>query len=67
MSQWSMPIQQTPPGWKLRVLSGRMLGTEFDLPNARYILGSQSPSDIAIAHPDFRGELQKQAAQLRLL
>jgi RsiW-degrading membrane proteinase PrsW (M82 family) len=47
-----MPVQPTPEGWKLRVLSGRMLGTEFDLPNSRYVLGSQQPSDIVIAHPD---------------
>src|SRR5262245_23666974 len=55
MAGWSIPIQQGPqaprPGWKLRVLTGRMLGHEFDLPQSRYVLGSRPPADIVVGDP----------------
>src|SRR5262249_43862574 len=52
MSTWSMPVQQQgQPGWKLRVLSGRALGQELQLPLNRYVLGSQAPANIVIGHP----------------
>ena len=51
MAGWSMPMQPPGPrgpdpaaGWKLRALTGRALGKEFDLPLRRYILGSRSPA-----------------------
>src|SRR5579871_5237989 len=47
MSAWSIPIQA---GWKLRVLSGRSIGKEFDLRPGRYVLGS-GPVDISIPAP----------------
>jgi RsiW-degrading membrane proteinase PrsW (M82 family) len=49
MAGWSIPIQQPKAGWKLRVLSGRSLGMEYDLPLSRYVLGSRPPANIVIA------------------
>src|SRR5438045_1407501 len=49
MATWSVPLQTH--GWKLRVLSGTSIGMEFDLPNPRYVLGSQAPASIVIPDP----------------
>src|SRR5262245_11739251 len=58
MAGWSMPIRPPGPpsrgparGWKLRALTGRALGQEYDLPLPRYILGSKSPANIVIGDP----------------
>jgi protease PrsW len=58
MAGWSMPIRPPGPtprgpsrGWKLRALTGRALGKEFDLPLPRYVLGSRSPANIVISDP----------------
>src|SRR4051794_18998031 len=51
MATWSVPVKPGPSGWKLRVLSGTSMGKEYDLPNSRYVLGSQTPADIVIPHP----------------
>jgi RsiW-degrading membrane proteinase PrsW (M82 family) len=49
MAGWSIPVQQPRAGWKLRVLAGRSLGMEYDLPLSRYIIGSRPPANIVIA------------------
>ena len=49
MAGWSIPIQQPKGGWKLRVLAGRSLGMEYDLPLSRYVIGSRPPANIVIA------------------
>jgi RsiW-degrading membrane proteinase PrsW (M82 family) len=51
MAGWSIPVQQPKAGWKLRVLAGRSLGMEYDLPLSRYVIGSRPPANIVIADP----------------
>jgi RsiW-degrading membrane proteinase PrsW (M82 family) len=51
MATWSLPVQQTKGGWRLRVLSGTSLGKEFELPLRQYVLGSRAPANIVIPDP----------------